>query len=121
MLAPWKKSYNKPRNESDSVMSDYLQPHGLYSPWNSPGQNTGVGSLSFLQGIFQTQGLNPGLPHCRWIHYQLSHQGSLMTNLNSLLKSRDITLSTKVQLVKAMVFPVFPGVMYGCENWTSER
>ena len=50
--------------------------HGLYSPWNSPGQNTGVGSCSLLQGVFPTQGLNPGLPHCRWILYQLSHQGS---------------------------------------------
>ena len=40
------------------------------------GQNTGVGSLSLLQGIFQTQGLNPGLPHCRRILYQLSHKGS---------------------------------------------
>ena len=48
----------------------------LYSPWNSPGQNTGVGSLSLLQGIFPTQGLNPGLPHCWWILYQLSHKGS---------------------------------------------
>ena len=47
--------------------------HGLYSPWNSPGQNTGVGSLFLLQGSFPTQGLNPGLPHCRWILYQLSH------------------------------------------------
>ena len=46
------------------------------SPWNSPDQNTGVGSLSLLQGIFLTQGLNPGLMHCRWIHYQLSHKGS---------------------------------------------
>ena len=46
-----------------------LQPHGLYSPWNSLGQNTGVGSLSLLQGIFSTQGSNPGLPHCRWILY----------------------------------------------------
>ena len=46
------------------------------SPWNSPGQNTGVGSLSLLQGIFPTQGPNPGLPHCRQILYQLSHQGS---------------------------------------------
>jgi len=59
-----------------SVVSDSLQPHGLYSPWNSPGQNTGVGSLSLLQGIFPTQGLNPGLPHYRQILYQLSHQGS---------------------------------------------
>ena len=51
-------------------------PHGLYSPWNSPGQNTGVGGLSLLQEIFPTQGLNPGLLHCRWILYQLSHKGS---------------------------------------------
>ena len=51
-------------------------PYRLYSPWNSPGQNTGVGSLSLLQGIFPTQGSNPGLPHCRWILYQLSHKGS---------------------------------------------
>ena len=41
-----------------------------------------------------------------------------MTNLDSILKSRDITLSTKVHLVKAMVFPV---VMYGCENWTIKK
>ena len=43
-----------------------------YRLWNSPGQNTGVSSLSFLHGIFPTQGLNPGLLHCRWILYQLS-------------------------------------------------
>ena len=57
-------------------MSDCLQPHGLYSPWNSLGQNTGVGSLSLLQQIFLTQDLNQGLLHCRQILYQLSHQGS---------------------------------------------
>ena len=44
--------------------------------WNSPGQNIGVGSLSLLQGIFPIQGLNPGLPHCRQILYQLNHMGS---------------------------------------------
>ena len=44
-------------------------------PWNSPGQNTGVGSLSLFQVIFPTQGSSPGLPHCRWILYQLSHKG----------------------------------------------
>ena len=49
---------------------------GLYSPWNSPGQNTGIDSLSILQGIFPTQGLNPSLPHCRGILCQLSHKGS---------------------------------------------
>ena len=53
-----------------------LRPHVLYSPWNSPGQNTGVGSLSLLQGIFPTKGSNPGLPNCRWILYQLSPKGS---------------------------------------------
>ena len=66
-------------SESHSVVSDSLRPHGLYSPWKSPGQNTGVGSLSLLQGIFPTQGSNPGLPHCRWILYQLSHKGSPRT------------------------------------------
>ena len=51
----------------------------LYFPTSNeklPGQNTGVGSLSLLQGIFLTQGSNPGLPHCRWTLYQLSHKGS---------------------------------------------
>ena len=61
---------------SHSVMSESLQPHGLYSPWNYLGQNTGVGSLSLLQGIFLTQELNRGLLHCRQILYQLSYQGS---------------------------------------------
>ena len=46
----------------------YMQPHGIYSPW--------VGNHSLLQGIFPTQGWNPGLPHCRRILYQLSHKGS---------------------------------------------
>ena len=68
-----------PESEIRSVVSDSLQPLGLYSPWNSPGQNTVVGSLSFLQRIFPTQGLNPGLLHCRQILlYQLSHKGSLI-------------------------------------------
>ena len=61
-------------SESCSVMSDSLWPQGLYSPWNSPGQNTGVGSLSLLQGIFPTQRSNPGILHCRWILYQLNHK-----------------------------------------------
>ena len=112
MLSPWKKSYDEPRecfekqryhfadkdlysqSESCSVVSDSLQPHGLYSPWNSLGQNTGmdsqikprspvlqadsllpepqgkpkntgVGSLSLLQQIFPTQESNQGLLRCR--------------------------------------------------------
>ena len=208
----------------------------IYSPWNFPGQNTGVGSLSLLQGIFPTQGSNPGLLHRRQIFYQLSHKGSayaeyimpnarldeaqarikiarrninnlryaddttlmaeseeelksllmkvkeeskevglklniqktkimasgpipswqidgetmetvtdfiflgsritadgdcshgikrrlllgrkVMTNLDSILRSRDIPFPTKVRLVKAMVFPV---VMYGCESWIVKK
>ena len=61
-------------SESRSVMSNSLLLHGLYSPWNSPGQNTGVGSLFLLQGIFPTQGSNPGPLHCRRILYQLNHK-----------------------------------------------
>ena len=68
-------------SESSSVISYSLGPHGLQPtrllcPWNSPGQNTGVGSRFFLLGIFPTQGLNPGLQHCGRILYLLSHQGS---------------------------------------------
>ena len=63
-------------SERCSVMSDSLRPHGLYSSWNSSGQNTGVGSRFLLQVIFPTQGLNQGLSHCRHILYQLSHQES---------------------------------------------
>ena len=66
----------KSESESCLVVSDSLQPHGLDSPWNSPSQNIGVGSLSLLQRIFPTQGSNPGLPHCRQILYQLTHKGN---------------------------------------------
>ena len=52
-------------------------PMDLCSHWNSLGPNTGVGSLSLLQGIFPIQGSNPGLPYCRWILYQLSHKWNL--------------------------------------------
>ena len=64
------------KSESRSVLSNSLWPHGLNTPLDSPGQNTGVGSLSLLQGIFPILGSNSGLPHCRQILYQLSHKGS---------------------------------------------
>ena len=70
-------------SEGCSVVSDSLQPRGLYSPWNSLGQNTGVDSLSLLQRIFPTQELNCGLLRCRQILYQLSYQGSSCLNMNS--------------------------------------
>ena len=59
-----------------SFLHIFIRPSGLYSPWNSLGQNTEVGSLSLLQGIFPTQGSNPRLPRCRQILNQLSHKGS---------------------------------------------
>ena len=80
------------KSESCSVVSDSLWPHGLYSPWNSPGQNIGVGNLSRLQGIFPTQGLNLGLPHCRqeaqvWPslspHLVISHRQEISLGLES--------------------------------------
>ena len=64
------------KSESCSVVSNSLRFCGLYSPWNPPGQNTGVGSLSLLQRIFPTQESNRGPLHCRQILYQLSHEGS---------------------------------------------
>ena len=64
-------------SESCSVVSTSLWPHGPYSPWISAAQNTGMGSLFLLQGIFLTKGSKPGLLHCRRILYQLSYQGSL--------------------------------------------
>ena len=75
----WLLIAQKPVGESCSVVSDSLRLLGLYSPWNFPGQNTGVGIP--LQGYpFPSpgylQGLNPGLQHWRRILYQLSHQGS---------------------------------------------
>ena len=70
------KSCCKHESESRSIVFDSLQPHGLYNPWNSPGQNTGVGSLSLIQAIFPTQELNRDLLHCRRTLYQLSYQGS---------------------------------------------
>ena len=83
----------KSESESCSVLSDSLRPHGLYSPWNALGQNTRVGCPSLLQGTFLTQRSNPGLPHCRWIVYQLSHEGRLTIYFALLL--RKTSLSTQ--------------------------
>ena len=58
------------------------------SPWNSSGQNIGVGSLSLLQGISLSQGSNPGLPHRRRILYQLSHKTALFSHNSGSWKSK---------------------------------
>ena len=63
-------------SESRSVMSNSLRPHGLYSPWHSPGQNTGVSIVPFSRVSSQPTDRTQSLPHCRWILYQQSHKGS---------------------------------------------
>ena len=76
-LAPPGKTIIIHERESGSVVSDSLWPHGLHSPWNSPGHKAGVGSRSLLQGIFLTHRSNPVLPHYGRMLYQLSHKGSI--------------------------------------------
>ena len=82
----WERSSELLEEEDMSSVTHVLRnsfihlPLHSFIPWNSPcdvpGQNTGVGSRSPLQGVFPTQGLTPGLPHCRQILYQMSYQGS---------------------------------------------
>ena len=72
------ESPGKHQIRSDQSLSHVLLlwHHRLYIPWNSLGQNTMVGNLFLLQGVFPTQGSNPGLLHCRQILSHLSHQRS---------------------------------------------
>ena len=87
--------------QSCLTLSDPMEPSRLLHPWDFPGRSTGVdGDCSHV------------------IRRCLLLGRKAMTNLDSILKSRDITLPTKVHLVKAMVFPV---VMYGCESWTIKK
>ena len=113
------------------IVSNSLGLHVLYltrllCPWDSPGKNTAVGCHAILHVV-----------RCNSLVLQIwsslitadgdcSHEikrclllgRKVMANLDSIFKSRDITLPTKVRLVKAMVFPV---VMYGCESWTVKK
>ena len=84
---PWQTKMNNTCVLIHSVMSNSVMPwtacqaplfclQGSSVHWDSPGRNTGVGCHAFLQGIFPTQGSNPGLLHCRQILYCLSHKGS---------------------------------------------
>ena len=84
-----RQSLLKERRWSCSVVSDSLRPHGLWPtrflrPWDFPGTSTGVGCHFLLQEIFPSQGLNPGLPHCRQTLYRLSHQGGKKKKKNLL-------------------------------------
>ena len=98
-------------SESRSVLSDSLQPLGIcnpYSPWNSPGQNIGEGTLSLLQGIFPTQESNRGLLLCRWILYQLSCERSPL---------RIHQGSAELQKCRAVSVPALP---LGIKLWASD-
>ena len=116
-------------------MSVSLRPHGLYSPWNSPGQNTGVGNLFLLQGIFPNQELNLDLLHCRQILYQLSYKGSpiasihkynysclvahMIKNLPAMQETQVWSLGWKDPLEKEMA--IFHSSILACRiPWTEE-
>ena len=103
-------------SESHSVVSDSLWHHGLYSPWNSQGQNTGVCSLSLFQGIFPTQGSNPGLLHCRQILNQLSHKGSLIFEIKWLQILKH-TSKTYYQISLHHIFYISKSKHRKCRNW----
>ena len=85
-------------------MSDSLQPHGLgptrlLYPWDFPGNSAGVDCHFLLQGILPTQGLNPGLLHCRQTLYRLSHQGSPgESKLYTILKGDEFYREKKLSL-----------------------
>ena len=68
--------------------------------------------------LFMTQGSNLCLLHCKWILYHWLTREAPVTSPDSILKSKDTTLSTKIHIIKAMVFPV---VMYQCERWTMKK
>ena len=125
---------------SCSVVSDSLRPHGLQPtrlphPWDSLSKNTGVGCHFLLQCMKEksqsevvqlcptlSDPMGCSLPgssiHGIFQARVLEWSAIAFSNLDSILKSRDITLPTKVCLVKAMVFPV---VLYGCESWTIKK
>ena len=72
VLSKWKVK----AAQSCATLCNTMDGTRLLCPWDSPGKNTRVGCYSLFQGIFPTQGLNPGFLHCRQILYHLSHQGS---------------------------------------------
>ena len=88
----------------------------LLRPWDFPGNSTGVGCHFLLQGIFPTQGSNPGLPHCRQTLYHLSHQASLIILL-CLIFINDGEFPVCLILLNYVLFSV---VLYLVESWAIE-
>ena len=90
--SPWEKVKVLVTQSCLTLWPHGLQPVRLLCPWGSPGKNTGMCSHSLLQGIFPSQGLNPGLLLCRQILYHLSHQGSLF-----ITSTKDCSWGWKVE------------------------
>ena len=101
-------------SDSCSVASSSLWHHGL-SPWNSAGQNTGVGSLFLLQSVFPTQESNMGLLPCRQILYQLSYEG---TGLISFLSKGFSTVLSSTTVQKHQFFDTQPFLWSNCHIHT---
>ena len=104
---------------SYSVMSDSLQPRGLWParllcPCDSLGKNTGVGCHALLQGIFLTQGLNPGLLYCRQILYHLSHLGSPLIHISILFQILFPYQLLQNTEYSSLHYTVGPYVLYIC-------
>ena len=94
-----------------NIQKTKIMASGPITPWETDGET--VSGFIFLGSKITADG--------DWSHEmkkRLLFERKVMTNLDSILKSRDVTLSTKVRLVKVMVFPV---VMYGCESWTIKK
>ena len=121
--------YKISESESHPVMYDSLQSHGLQPTrllclWDSPCQDTGVGSLSRLQWIFRTQGSNPGLLHCRQILYHLSHREAHKISemvINAIIdKARWIggLIPGGLMLLSLCNFPLIPICNFICFYFT---
>ena len=97
-----------------NIQKTKIMASGPITSWEIDGKTVETGSDFILGGskITADGDCSPEIKRC------LPLGRKVMTNLDSMLKSRDITLPTKVRLVKAMVFPV---VMYGCESWTVKK
>ena len=90
---------------SDSLRPHRLQPARLLCPWDSPGKNTGVDCHNILQRIFPTQGLNPGLLHCRQILYCLSYREVLKKEIVIFIFIYHFAIHLKLtQHCKAIVY-----------------
>ena len=97
-----------------NIQKTKIMASGPITSWEINGETVGTGS----DFIFLGSKITPDGDCSHEIKRRLLPGRKVITNLDSLLKSRDITLPTEVHLVKAMVFPV---VMYGCDSWTVKK